>query len=452
MDSVNSTKKSGAKKGITRKIAAILIVGFAGAIIYGLPYFRYDYYDAYLECYNLTDAQMGVFGSILGVFGMISYLFGGVVADRFSTKGVLSVSLIATGIGGFIHLLPLSYHQLIVLYAYWGITSLFAFWPCCIKAVRILSDDDSQGKAYGFFEGSRGIAAGLMSTGAVIAFKIGAGQMEDQIAGMKATIIFYSIITIVMGVLVIFFVKENKSEMSDRVTFKGLGKLIRMPAIWIIAIVTFSNYVFTLSLYYFTPYMTELLGATVVFAAAVAASKRWFSLLGNVGGGFITDKVGTGRMLLISFIVMVVGIFAMLMLPLSSGSIWPFTILFVIVYIFYNVNYAMTWAMMGEGAIPKELSGSAAGFISTVGYLPEIFVSLVAGNLLDKNPGVTGYRYFFGFVEVMLLIGVAFVIIWIAYLRKHKAQLDAAKAEMAETSGTVAENVETEEKTENVQA
>ena len=39
-------------------------------------YFRTYYYDAYLQAYNLTNTQMGSLGSIFGVFGMISYLFG----------------------------------------------------------------------------------------------------------------------------------------------------------------------------------------------------------------------------------------------------------------------------------------------------------------------------------------------------------------------------------------
>ena len=99
--------------------------------------------------------------------------------------------------------------------------------------------------------------------------------------------------------------------------------------------------------------------------------KRWFSLFGNVGGGFITDKVGTGRMLLISFIVMVAGTLGIVLLPTNAGSIIAFTILFIVIYIFYNVNYAMTWAMMDEGAIPEKYSGTAAGIISTIGFLPD---------------------------------------------------------------------------------
>ena len=188
--------KIGLGETMSKNFLAILIVAFGGAIIYGLPYFRFDYYDVYLETYHLTNIQMGIFGSVLGVFGMISYLFGGIVADRFSTRIILSVSLIGTGIGGFIHLLPLNFAALVALYAFWGISSLFAFWPACVKAVRILSGSGDQGKAFGFFEGGRGIGAALMAMAAVAAFRIGAGQMDNQAQGMKFVIIFYSVLTL----------------------------------------------------------------------------------------------------------------------------------------------------------------------------------------------------------------------------------------------------------------
>ena len=422
----NLLRKIGLNEKMSRNFWGIIIIALAGAIIYGLPYFRYDYYDAYLEVYNLTDAQMGVFGSILGIFGMISYLFGGIICDRFSTRTILTVSLIGTGLGGFVHLLPLSYTALLCLYAFWGCSSLFAFWPCCIKAVRILSGTGDQGKAFGFFEGGRGVGAALMASGAVIAFKIGAGAMEDQVLGMKYAIIFYSVLTIVMGILTWFTVKDGKMEESDKITFKGIGELIKMPAVWIIGIVTLCNYVFTLSVYYFTPYLTEILGATVTFGAALAASKRWLSLLGSIGGGYVTDKIGTGKMICGSFIIMAIGTVAMLLLPQNSGSIVIFTVLFIIVYIFYNVNYAMTWAMMDEGAIPERLSGSAAGLISTVGYLPEIFISLVAGFTLDANPGVAGYQKYFTFVVIMLVVGAALAFAWMKFTKKNKKNEETA--------------------------
>lgn len=409
--------KLGLGEKMSKNFLVILLVAASGAIIYGLPYFRYDYYDAYLEVYHLSNTQMGVFGSVLGIFGMISYLFGGVVADRFSIRTILTLSLVGTGIGGFIHLLPLNFTALVCLYAFWGITSLFAFWPACVKAVRVLSDSDDQGKAFGWFEGGRGVAAAIMAPLAVIIFQIGVKHLDDH-TGMRYVIIFYSILTILCGLLVFFKMGNEKIGSEERISFKDIGKVLRLPAVWIIGMVTFCNYVFTLSLYYFTPYATGILGATVTFGAALAAVKRWISPISNVGGGYLADKVGTGNLLLVSFLVMAVGTAGILILPTNSSMIAIFTVLYLIIYFFYNVNYAMTWAMMDEGNIPEKYSGTAAGVISTVGYLPEIFCSLLAGMLIDGFPGVTGFRYFFGFLIGMLIIGAVFVMVWKKYLKR----------------------------------
>ena len=41
-------KKIGLNEKMARNFWGIIIIALGGAIIYGLPYFRYDYYDAYL--------------------------------------------------------------------------------------------------------------------------------------------------------------------------------------------------------------------------------------------------------------------------------------------------------------------------------------------------------------------------------------------------------------------
>ncbi len=301
-------------------------------------------------------------------------------------------------------------------------------------------------------------------------------------------------------------------------SFKDIGAVVKLPAVWIIAIVTFCNYVFTLSLYYFVPYATSLLGMTVasaallaavkryispisnvgggyigdkigtgnllfvsfvvmaagtagISAALLAAVKRYISPISNVGGGYIGDKIGTGNLLFVSFVVMAAGTAGILLLPLKTSTviiwmfvalyiinylfyqvnysltwammeegaipdkysgtaaglistviIWMFVALYIINYLFYQVNYSLTWAMMEEGAIPDKYSGTAAGLISTIGYLPDIFISLMAGKLLDSYPGVTGYRYFFIFLIAMLILGAVFVTIWKSYLKKNKCE------------------------------
>ncbi len=412
-------EKFGIGENLRKNIVAILLIAAGGTIIYGLPYFRYDYYDAYLETYNLTNTQMGTFGSIFGVFGMISYLFGGYVVDKFSTKIVLTVSLILTGLGGIIHLFPVSYGVLLALYAMWGFTSLFAFWPACVKGVRMLSDEDAQGKGFGIFEGARGVVSAIMTPLAVFAFSRGVKSL-DEARGMTYIIIFYSVLTILSGILIYFKMDDEGTASTDKVEFKDLGTVLKMPAVWIIGIVTFCTYTFTMSVYYFVPYATSILGATVIFGATLSAISKYLAPVSNVGGGFLSDRLGTSNLLLISFGIMAIGIAAILLLPLNSSMIIIFSILFLVIYFFYQVNYALVWAMMEEGKVPMRVSGTAAGVISTIGYLPEIFISLLAGSLLDNYPGVMGYRYLFGFLIFMMLVGIVSVLVWKKHLKDNK--------------------------------
>lgn len=60
-----------AKVGYKKNIGTILLLSFAGSIIYGLPYFRSYYYDTYQAMYHLTNTQMGTFRKCLRRVGCI---------------------------------------------------------------------------------------------------------------------------------------------------------------------------------------------------------------------------------------------------------------------------------------------------------------------------------------------------------------------------------------------
>ena len=82
--------------------------------------------------------------------------------------------------------------------------------------------------------------------------------------------------------------------------------------------------------------------------------------------------------------------------------------------------------------MPKKVSGTAAGFISTIGYLPDVFVSLLFGFLVSGGEeeataaNLTGYRTFFIILVIALAIGAIFTLIWKNYLKK-KGILKSAK-------------------------
>ena len=381
---MNILNKIGIKGSLQRNFGAIVILALTGSVIFGLPFFRFEYYDAYLSTYHLTNTQMGVFGTVIGVFGIVSYLFGGM-----SVKKIIVFSPIVTGIGGLLHLLPLGFKGLLAIYALWGVSTTFAFWPACVKAVRVLSDEDSQGKAYGFFEGMQSVAGAFASLVAVAIFNWGTSGIGNEVLAMKYVILFYSFVNIAMGVFAIFTVKDDKIVLEgDKVSFKGITKVLKNPAVWIICLVSFCNHVFCLSIYYYIPYVTDILGAAVAFGAMMGVFRKFGSIGGNIIGGYLADKFGT-------------------------------------ILTFFHMNYAMAWTMMSEGAVPVEYCGTAAGLICTAGAIPETFISVFAGNLIDNHPGITGYRYFFIFLSVVIGLGLILILIWRQYL-KH-AKIDKSK-------------------------
>lgn len=418
------------KIGITGKLkknfGAIVVLAISGSVIFGLPFFRFDYYEAYLETYHLTNTQMGLFGTVIGVFGIVSYLFGGVVADGMSVRKIISISLWGTGLGGLLHLLPLGFKGLLGIYALWGVSTTFAFWPACVKAVRVMADENNQGKAYGFFEGIQNVGGAIVALIAVALFNIGTSGMSNQVLAMKYVILFYSFANIAMGLFAFFAVEDEKMLLdAEKVSFHGFTKVIKNPAVWIICLVSFCNHVFCLSIYYYIPFTTDILGAAVAFGAMLGVLRKFGSIGGNIIGGYLADKFGTAKLMLLAFVVMLAGQITMLFVPAKSSSIVIVAILFITILVFFHMNYAMAWTMMSEGAVPVEYCGTAAGLICTAGAIPETFVSILAGKIIDTHPGVTGYHYFFYFLTAVIAVGFVLILIWRQYL-KH-AKIDKSK-------------------------
>lgn len=413
----------GIKGKLRRNFGAIVMLALSGSVIHGLPSFRYDYYDAYLATYHITNTQMGLFGTVLGVLGIISYLFGGFVADGLSIRKVISFSLIGTGIGGVLHLLPLSFYGLLGVYALWGVSTTFAFAPACVKAVRFMTDEDSQGKGFGYYEGAGSVGSAVVALIAVWLFRIGTAGMSNDVLAMKYVIIFYSFTNILMGVIAYFVMSEDQEKLSgSMVTFDGFMQVIKHPAVWIICAISFCNHVFCLSMSYFIPYTTDVLGAAVAFGATLGVLRKIGSIGGNIIGGYLVDFFGTKRMMLIAFLVTLVCQVAVIFLPATAASLVPVVVLFVIIMVFFHMSNSMAWTMMSEGAVPCEYSGTAAGLICTAGSIPGTFVSAFAGRLIDKNPGATGFHYFFYFLIAMMTVGVVLSIVWMQYVKKVELQ------------------------------
>lgn len=388
-------------------------------MIYGLPYFRSYYYDAYLEAYNLTNTQMGMFGTMFGIFGMISYLFGGVVADMISPRKLMSISLVLTGLGGLLHLMHPSYGMLLFIYMLWGFTSLFAFWPSLLKALRQLAGPDEQSKATGFMDGGRGIVNAIHLAVTLAIFNY-FSKKASELAGLNGVIIFYSAVVILLGILLFFLMKEETQlEKAQKFNFKEVISVLKLPAVWILSLVLCCTYTMNIMFYYFTPYSTSVLGVAVTGAAMVTMLAQYIRPLGCFTGGIAADRLGRSKVMYCTFTVMAI---CTAILAFAGGMSVPlFVVLCVVIYFAMYAGYSLVFSMLPEGGVPEKAAGTAIGLVCTLGYLPEVFCPVVTGKVLDTL-GDAGYKPLFIGIMVIMIIGIGSLILWDNYIKRLKAK------------------------------
>ena len=145
----------------------------AGEGVFILPFLLARIFrPTFLDVFQLDNFQLGTLFSTYGFVALISYLFGGTLADKFQPKILMGSSLIMTSLGGFYLSFFPSFDKLQLLYGFWGFSTTFLFWAAMIKATRNWGGDHKQGKAFGFLEGGRGLVAASIGAIGIFIFSI----------------------------------------------------------------------------------------------------------------------------------------------------------------------------------------------------------------------------------------------------------------------------------------
>jgi hypothetical protein len=132
-------------------------------------------------------------------------------------------------------------------------------------------------------------------------------------------------------------------------------------------------------------------------------------------------------MMILGFLTMLLGalIFASGIIDPSMHIFFLFSLLVTAtgVYAFRTLYFAA----MNEGHIPLAVTGTAVGFISLIGYTPDIFMGPAMGYLLDSSPGELGHQHVFLMLSVFAAIGFVTAILFYFNARK-KGQISTQKA------------------------
>ncbi len=407
----------------------MLTLVLAGEVIFFLPFVLARVFrPTLLDVFGLTNLELGMAFSVYGVVAMLAYFPGGPLADRFDARKMMVIALVATSAGGLVMLSIPTLFKLRLLYGYWGLTTILVFWAPLIRATRQWAGGQLPGRAFGLLDGGRGLAAAAVGTAAVYLYgallpnEVESASLAERSEALRWVILIFTAITFLTGILVWFGLPtadRRKDGDGERFQFTQVTNVLFLPTVWLQAIIVVCAYVGYKGLDDISLYANEVLLFDEVDSAKVSTVMLWVRPFAAIFAGFVADRAGVTKSTIVCFIVLVVSSAVMAAGILRPGMYVQFFATLVTASAVIFALRGLYFAIMDEGQVPFEFTGTAVGLVSVIGYTPDVFMGPAMGILLDRSPGALGHQHVFLLVTVFAVIGLIAVLVFWRITHRH---------------------------------
>ena len=388
-------------KSKLRRYFQFLLVVIAAGSIYPLIYIRTGYQQTVLDVFGIEMSQLNILYTALGFTFVAGYFPSGWLADKFSAKWLLAISMFATSMGGFWFAQIPSYNSVVIIFIIWGFFSVFTFWSAHMKLVKLLSTPAEEGRFFGILDGGRGLIEAILAAIAVIIFAAliggGGGGQEDPRGALQGVIYMYAITMLLVSVLIGIFVKEDKNEakaakakkaVRKKVTLKDTMEVFKNKFVYALGAVICMGYFVTWSQFFMGGFLETSVGVSAVTVATVMMIFVWMRPVGGILGGFLADKIGKINVVGGSIALASVCLILLALMPRDVNQA-VFFIIVIAAGLFIFCIRGTYWSLLGDVRVSKMNMGLAIGYISFFGYLPDILApqasNFAFGNFADGN-------------------------------------------------------------------
>ncbi|UYI79208.1 MAG: MFS transporter [Fusobacterium varium] len=417
------TKSANFKKWFT---FVVLVIG--GGTIFKLSSLKDAFYVPMQEFMGLTHTQIGAALSVYGLVQAIGNFASIYISDRFSKRIMISFSLVCIGlIGIYISTFP-GYGGILLA---WGLLSFFGevvYWPVLLKAIRLLGDETEQGRLFGFLEAGRGVVDTIVAFSALGIFALlGKGSLA-----LRGSILFYSGAVILTGIISYFLVEDDKIAVADgekvnknKLAWQGVVQAVKTPEIWVVSLTIASIYSVYCGLTYFIPFLKDIYGMPVTLIGAYGIVNQYgLKMVGGPVGGMLVDKKfkSATKFLRVALIAAAVAMFGFILLPHETMNVYVGMVCTLGFGAIIFSMRAVFFAPIDEIKVPRHISGAAMSIACIFGYSPQMFAFALYGNMLDRHPGMAGYRMVFMTMIGFAIVGVVITTILLGMIKKKKNQ------------------------------
>lgn len=398
-----------------KKIITLILMILSLNTIYQLPYLMYYYYTPLQEAMGLVgrDADYGSLLNFYGIANVILYIPGGWIADKFSAKWLMVISMVGTGLLGLWESTFPSYETLKLIFALYAITTVLTYWSASIKCINLVADKNEQGGMFGALEAGRSVCGLLVTT---LFTTIYAANAANSGVAMGTIIRTCGFIMIGVGVLLALFMpvdnSQNATNKSLIDSFKAVGGAFKLPATYLLAGLIFAGSLTGAAASYYAPYMTKMFGLPQTVAIIFTSYRGVIcGLIGASTAALMATKFGrSSKPLMIFGSIWLVCYIIMWILPGTSAMMWPILIITVLASLCHSTFRALYYATIDEAGTPKNQVGSVIGLASILGFLPDTFYSTMCGGWLETY-GDGAYKMIWMTCIAATLLGVVCAVI-----------------------------------------
>lgn len=404
----------------------------AGEAVFLLPFVLARIFrPTFLDVFGVTNLQLGTAFSLYGIVAMVSYFGGGPLADRFSARRLMTAALLMTGFGGGVLAGIPSIRVMNILWAFWGLTTIFLFWASLLRATREWGGHSSQGRAYGLLDGGRGLLAALIASFTVIVFAIAlpsdviSATPEQRATAFRTVIWVFT--GLVLGIaLLVWVVVPDATPLDDRgkqhkLSLKGILRVCRMPTMWLQAVIVVCAYVGYKATDDFSLLARDVLDFDEVAASGIGTLSFWIRAIAAIAAGYLADRIDSSRVITWGFAILVMGSLLIASGLIVTGVSWMLIMTIVATSVGIYAIRGVYFALLAEAEVPLAFTGSAIGVVSFVGFTPDIFMGPLMGILLDRSPGVLGHQHVFAMVGAFGVLGLLATIAFRYKTKAHRA-------------------------------
>ena len=399
------------------KVTSMFALIIAGEAIFLLPFILMRVFKPVIrDAFLISDAQIGEAQALYGLTAVVSYFFGGFIADKWEPKKLLSLSLFLTAIGGFWMALIPSIFTLKILYAFWGISTILLFWSSLIKATRHWGSKHNQGLSFGLLDGGRGFfAASIALFGAsILTYFFPEKGLEitfsNKVETLQYVIGTITCIVFLVALLVWKVLPKDPIKFENgtafQFDFKKAFSLMKKKKVIFHSLIIFCAYCsYKLTGVYGT-YAKDVWNYSLEEATYFAVFIQYLRPIAAICVGWIADKYIPSKIIVPSFSALIL---ASAILGFGLFNTQPVFLSFTIFIFMALGTYSLRglyFAIIEETKTPIQMTGTLVGIISVVGFTPDIFMSLFIGYMLGENPTLIDYQHLFTTFTIIPIVGL----------------------------------------------